>query len=334
MSHLTRRGLVALLAAVSATPVLAQPRDRPLPSWNDGQSRDRLLDFVRRVTTPGSDFVPPEARIAVFDNDGTLWLEQPIYTEARFLADRIRALVEANPDLRQKQPYKAVVDKDLAALAKTPQADLVKMIDDIHAGMDVEAYEAIAADWIATARDERFKRPFTDLVYQPQLELLAFLRAAGFRTFIVSGGTIALMRTFALKTYGIPPEQVIGSSGKTTYELRDDRGVIVSQAGIGGIDDKAGKPVNIHLHIGRRPILAFGNSDGDLEMLQYTTSGDGPRLGLIVRHDDGVREYAYDRAGRIGTLDKALDEAPKWGWQVVSMKNDWNRVFPFEAAKT
>ena len=332
MPDLTRRGLVALLAAASAAPALAA-RGRSLSSWTESPRRRAILDFVARITTPGAGFVPVEQRIATFDNDGALWCEQPIYTEAAFMADRIRALVEANPELRGRQPYKAVVERDLATLAKQPQANLLKMIDDTHAGMTVEAYEALARQWIDTATHPRFKRLYRELIYQPQLELLAFLRANGFATYIVSGGTIGFMRTFAERAYGIPPQQVIGWSGKALYQLQDDVGVIVSQPGVGVIDDKGGKPVNINLHIGRRPILAVGNSDGDLEMLQYCTTGDGPRLGLLVHHDDAAREYAYDRTSPIGTLDKALDEAPLHGWQVVSMKDDWSRVFPFEPAR-
>lgn len=329
MSHLTRRSLAAFLLAVSAAPAWPAQAADALASWRDGPAKRTILEFIQRTTSQGPDFIPPESRIAVFDNDGTLWVEQPIYTEARFLADRVGALVEANPDLAGRQPYKAVLDKDLATLAKTPQADLIKMIDDIHVGMTVDAYGAVARQWIDNQRDTRFKRLYRELVYQPQLELLALLRANGFKTFIVSGGTITFMRAFAERTYGIPPEQVIGSSGKVEYRLIDGVGEIVSLSGIGAVDDKAGKPANIHLHIGRRPILAVGNSDGDLEMLQYVTTGDGPRLGVLVHHDDAAREYAYDRQSKIGTLDKALDEAATRKWTVVSMKNDWARIFPF-----
>lgn len=331
MTDLTRRSLAALLLTASAvTPALGMPPTTALPSWRDGPAKRNILDFIRRTTAQGPDFVPPEARVAVFDNDGTLWVEQPIYTEARFLADRVRALVEANPDLAGRQPYKAVLDKDLATLAKTPQAEVFKMIDDVHVGMTIEAYGAVARDWIDTQRDSRFKRLYRELIYQPQLELLALLRAGGFKTFIVSGGTITFMRAFAERTYGVPPEQVIGSSGKVEYRLIDGVGEIVSLSGIGSVDDKAGKPANIHLHTGRRPILAVGNSDGDLEMLQYTTTGDGPRLGVLVHHDDAAREYAYDRQSKVGTLDKALDEAAARKWTVVSMKTDWERIFAFD----
>jgi len=328
---LTRRGLAALIAAAAAAPALAAQSARPMPSWNDGASRTAILDFVRRVTTRGPDYVPPGERIATFDNDGTLWVEAPIYTEAVFLADRVKALVEDNPELRQQQPYKAVLDGDRAQLARLTEADIVRLFDETHSGMTAEAFADLARDWIDSRRDGRFKRLYRELVYQPQLELLSHLRANGFTTFIVSGGGVDFMRGFTERAYGIPPHQVIGSSGKASFALQDDRGVILKQPGVGSVDDKAGKPVNIALHIGHRPILAFGNSDGDLEMLQYTTTGDGARMGLILHHDDAAREYAYDRQSAVGKLDKALDEAPRRGWTVVSMKRDWRRVFPFDA---
>jgi phosphoglycolate phosphatase-like HAD superfamily hydrolase len=326
---LTRRGLTALILAASAVPALAAQAD-PLPSWNPGATRTTLLNFVRRVTTPGPDFAPPERRIATFDNDGTLWVEAPLYTEAVFLVDRVKALVEDNPELRQQQPYKAVMDGDRAAVARFTEADIAKLFDETHSGMSVETFSALATDWVDTRKDGRFKRLYRELIYQPQLELLAYLRANGFTTFIVSGGGVDFMRTFTQRAYGIPPHQVIGSSGKTSFQLQDDHGLLLKESGIGSVDDKAGKPVNIGLHIGQRPLLAFGNSDGDLEMLQYTTTGDGPRLGLLVHHDDAAREYAYDRQSAVGKLDKALDEALKRGWTVVSMKSDWKRIFPFD----
>ncbi len=330
-AQLNRRNLAFLIAAAAASPALAASPQH-LPSWRDGASRSAITDFVARVTRPGPDFVPADQRIATFDNDGTLWIEQPLYTEAVFLADRVKAMAQANPALRQQQPFKAVLDRDMAQLAKFTEAELMQLMDATHSGMTTEAFAEIARTWIDSARNTRFNRLFRELVYQPQIELLAYLRAHGFTTFIVSGGGVEFMRTFTQSAYGIPPQQVVGSGGKSVFQLQNDVGVIMKQPGVGSVDDKGGKPVNINLHIGRRPILAFGNSDGDLEMLQYTTTGSGPRLGLIVHHDDAVREYAYDRQSHVGQLAKALDEAPRRGWVVVSMKNDWSRIFPFDRA--
>jgi haloacid dehalogenase-like hydrolase len=299
-----------------------------LPSWHDGAARAAIVEFVEAVTAEGgADYVPPEERVAVFDNDGTLWVEQPYYTQLAFALDRIRALAPEHPDWRERQPFKAVLENDLEGLKAAGIEGMVELVMASHAGMTTDQFATIVADWIATARHPRFERPYTELVYQPMLELLEYLRASGFATYIVSGGGIEFMRPWAEQVYGVPPEQVIGSSIETVFELRDGAPVLVRAPEIDFIDDKAGKPVGIHKFIGRRPIAAFGNSDGDLQMLQWTTAGAGRRLGLIVHHDDAEREYAYDRDSHIGRLDQALDDAGPAGWVVVSMKDDWQTVF-------
>jgi hypothetical protein len=288
------------------------------------------VDFVQRVTTPGGkDFVPVPERIATFDNDGTLWAEQPIYFQFTFVFDRIKALAPQHPKWKTTQPYKAVLDGDMKALVASGQKGLLELLAITHTGMTTEEFSKVVSDWTITAQHPRFKRPYIELVYQPMLELLAYLRANGFKTFIVSGGGIEFMRVFAEKVYGIPPEQVIGSQGKLKFELRDGKPVLVKLPEVQFIDDKEGKPSGIQTFIGRRPIAAFGNSDGDLQMLQWTTAGAGPRLGLIVHHTDAEREWAYDRKSHIGQLDKALDEANAKGWTVVDMKKDWKTVFLF-----
>jgi hypothetical protein len=308
--------------------------DDPLSSWNDGAAKRAIVDFVRRVTTPGGrDFVPVPERIATFDNDGTLWAEQPIYFQFAFVFDRIKALEPQNPKWKTTQPYKAILDGDMKTLAASGQKGLLQLLADTHTGMTTDEFSKIVSDWTATAQHPRFKRPYIELVYQPMLELLAYLRTNGFKTFIVSGGGIEFMRVFAEKVYGIPPEQVVGSQGKLKFELRDGKPVLVKLPEVQFIDDKEGKPVGIQSHIGRRPIAAFGNSDGDLQMLQWTTAGEGARFGLIVHHTDAEREWAYDRKSHIGQLDKALDEANTKGWLVVDMKKDWKTVFPQENAK-
>jgi hypothetical protein len=327
---------LALLAAACAGPAVgpaarATPDGDPLPSWNDGASRQAVVQFVTDVTTAGGpSFVPPAERIAVFDNDGTLWSEQPMYVQLAFVIDRVKAMAPQHPEWKKTQPFEGVLEGDLAAVAATGERGLVEMLMATHAGMTEAEFAKVASDWIATARHPKYGRPYTECVYQPMLELLAYLRASGFKTFIVSGGGIEFMRPWTGKVYGIPPEQVVGSSIKTKYELRDDGPVLVRQPGIDFIDDGPGKPVGIQEHIGRRPILAFGNSDGDEEMLEWTTIGHTPGLGLLVHHTDAEREAAYDRQSHFGKLDKALDEAPSRGWVVVDMKADWKRVFPDE----
>ena len=310
---------------------LAHAQSDALPSWNDGATRKSITDFVARVTTQGgTDFVPPDQRIATFDNDGTLWIEQPMYVQLAFILDRVKALAPQNPSWATTQPFKAVLDGDMEALAASSEKGLVELMAVTHAGMTNDEFAKIVSDWLASARDQRFKRPYTELVYQPMLELLAYLRANGFKTFIVSGGGIEFMRPWTEKVYGIPPEQVVGSSIKTRFEMRDGRPLLFRLPEINFIDDKTGKPIGINEHIGRRPIAAFGNSDGDLEMLQWTTLGGGVRFGLIVHHTDAEREYAYDRQSHFGKLDKALDAAAVNRWTVVDMKRDWKRVFAFQ----
>jgi hypothetical protein len=338
LGGLSRRLLLSALAVAPAVigplrsaPALAQAGD-PLPSWNDGATKNSLTTFVSRVTTQGApDFVPPDQRIATFDNDGTLWIEQPMYVQLAFILDRVKTMAPDHPDWKTKQPFKAVLDGDLKALSASGEKGLMQLMAVTHAGMTSEEFAKIVSAWIATARDQRFKRPYTELVYQPMLELLAYLRTNGFKTFIVSGGGIEFMRPWSEKVYGIPPEQVLGSSIKTRFQMKDGRPVLFRLPEINFIDDKVGKPLGIDQHIGRRPLAAFGNSDGDLEMLQYTTLSGGPRLGLLVHHTDAEREYAYDRISHIGKLDRALDVAADNKWTVVDMKDDWKRVFPFQS---
>jgi hypothetical protein len=303
----------------------------PLPSWNDGPAKRAVIAFVERVTKEGGpDFVPPADRIAAFDNDGTLWSEQPCYVQVAFVLDRIRALSATHPEWREKPLFRAALDRDLKPiLAGTPR-DRLELVAASHAGMTTEEFERIVSDWIVKARDPRFGRMYTELSYQPMLELLAYLRANGFKTYIVSGGGIDFMRPWTGRVYGIPPEQVIGSAIKVVYEVWDGRSVLVRLPEVEFIDDRAGKPVGIQRAIGRRPIAAFGNSDGDYEMLRWVTSGPGPRFGLIVHHTDAAREWAYDRDSPVGRLARALDDAPRYGWVVVDMKVDWKVIYPFQ----
>lgn len=313
-------GLVLIAAASAAD---------PLPSWNEGAAKTSILNFVAKVTTAGSpDFVPLPERIAVFDNDGTLWCEQPFYFQGYFVISRIQAQAAQHLEWKTLAPFSRILSGDRAAMSGLTQHDLAALIAATHSGMTTDEFGIIVRDWLGSAKHPKYQRPFTELVYQPMLEVLEFLRASGFKTFIVSGGGVDFMRAFAEKTYGIPPEQVIGSSGKLKFELRDNRPVLLKLAEIGSIDDGPGKPVNIELHIGRRPVMAFGNSDGDQQMLEWTTSGSGARFGLIVHHTDAEREYAYDRQSPIGKLDKAWDEAIAKGWTVMDMKQDWKTVFP------
>jgi len=322
---------VALGCAAPTPPPAAESTADPLPSWNDGTAKQSILEFVARVTDAGGpDFVPAAERIAVFDNDGTLWSEQPMYFQLFFALERVRAMAPEHPEWATLQPFKAVLDNDMQTLAATGEHGLLEIVAATHAGMTTDEFAAIVSDWIATATHPTTGRPYTEMVYQPMLELLAYLRANGFKTFIVSGGGIEFMRPWTEAVYGIPPEQVVGSSIKTVFEMRDDRPVLVRLPEIDFIDDKDGKPVGINSHIGRRPIAAFGNSDGDLQMLQWTAAGDGPSLCLYVHHTDGEREWAYDRESHIGRLDAGLDEAGERGWTVADMKNDWKRIFAFE----
>ncbi|BBZ95457.1 HAD family hydrolase [Bradyrhizobium diazoefficiens] len=311
---------------------MAQTQAGPLPSWNEGPTKASIVDFVARVTENGGPyFVPPDQRIATFDNDGTLWIEQPMYVQLAFALDRVKVLAPMHPEWKDKQPFAAVLNGDLKALAAFGEKGVAELLAVTHAGMTTAEFEKIVTDWLATARDGRFKRPYTELVYQPMLELLAYLRTNGFKTFIVSGGGVEFMRPWTEAIYGVPPEQVVGSSIKTRYEMRDSTPVLFRLPDIDFIDDKAGKPIGINSHIGRRPIAAFGNSDGDLEMLQWATLGtSGARFGLIVHHTDAEREYAYDRQSHFGKLDVALDAAALNRWTVVDMKNDWKSIFSFD----
>jgi hypothetical protein len=309
----------------------ASAQNDPLPSWNDTSAKQTIVDFVGRVTKAGGpDFVAPAERIATFDNDGTLWVEQPMYVQMAFALDRVKALAPLHPEWKDTQPFKAVLEGDMKTLAESGERGLVEVIMITHAGMTTSEFAKIVTDWLATARDPRFKRPHTELVYQPMLEVLAYLRANGFKTFIVSGGGVEFMRPWAERVYGIPPEQVIGSSIKTKFQITDGSPVLFRLPEVNFIDDKAGKPIGINEAIGRRPIAAFGNSDGDLQMLQWTTLSGGVRLGVIVHHTDAEREYAYDRQSHFGHLDVALDAAAVNKWTVVDMKKDWKVIFPFE----
>ena len=307
--------------------VLAHAAD-PLPSWREGKTKSSIIEFVTSVTTEGGpDFVAPSERIATFDNDGTLWAEQPMYFQFLFAVDRVKALAPQHPEWKDKEPFAAVLKGDIKTALAGGERALAELVMATHAGMTTDEFTAIVTEWLATARHPVTKRPYTEMVYQPMLEMLTYLRANGFKTFIVSGGGIEFMRPWSERVYGIPPEQVIGSSIKTVFELRDGKPVLVRQPQVDFIDDKAGKPVGINRHIGRRPIAAFGNSDGDLQMLQYTAAGPGRRFCLFVHHDDAQREWAYDRTSHIGQLDKGLDEATARGWTVVSMKDDWTTIY-------
>jgi phosphoglycolate phosphatase-like HAD superfamily hydrolase len=324
-----RSALVALVALAVLNAASAQTD--PLPSWNDGPAKARIVGFVQAVTEQGGkDYVPPADRIAVFDNDGCLWSEQPAYFQLLFAIDRVKALAPKHPEWKTKQPFKAVLEGDMNTLAASGEKGLLELVMATHANLTSDEFAQIVKDWLATARHPKFKRPYTELVYQPMLELLAYLRANGFQTWIVSGGGIEFVRVFSEARYGVPPQQVVGSSVKTKYEVRSGQPAIVRLPQIDFIDDKAGKPVGIHKFIGKRPIAAFGNSDGDFEMLEWTASAPGARLGLIVHHDDAEREFAYDRNSHIGRLARGLDEGPKRGWTIVSMKNDWRSVYPPE----
>ncbi len=320
-----------IAAALAFTAVIARAAD-PLPSWNDTTPKKAIVAFVERVTREGSpDFVPPEERIATFDNDGTLWCEQPLYFQLLFALDRIKTLAPQHPEWKTKEPFASLLKGDVKGALAGGEPAIAKIVVVTHAGMTTAEFEKIVADWIATAKHPKFKRPYTECVYQPMVELLAFLRANGFKTFIVSGGGIEFMRPWTEKVYGIPPEQVVGSSIKTKYEMRDGKPVLMRLPEMNFIDDKTGKPVGINSHIGRRPIAAFGNSDGDQQMLEWTQAGDGARLMMLVHHDDAVREFAYGAESKIGTFsDGLMAEAKKDGWTVISMKDDWKTIFAFE----
>ena len=301
----------------------------PLPSWNRGPARIAIIDFVARVTSADSaEYVTESERIAVFDNDGTLWSEQPVYFQLLFAMDRVRAMASDHPEWQNQQPFKGVLEGDLEAVIETGKAGLFELLMASHAGMTTAEFENIVKEWVETARHPQLDRAYTELIFQPMLEVLDYLRANGFKTFIISGGGIEFMRPWTEEVYGIPPEQVLGSGIKVELEYRNGEPVLIRQPEIDFIDDKEGKPVGIHKFIGRRPIAAFGNSDGDLHMLQWTTAGSGARLGVLIRHTDAEREWAYDRESHIGQLDAALDQAEKKNWLVVDMKHDWKTVYP------
>jgi len=335
-SGVSRRLLLSTLAVLPTLSVLllnvpAQAQPDPLPSWNEGVAKRAITDFVARVSRQGGpDFVPPAERIATFDNDGTLWVEHPMYVQLAFALDRAKALAPLHPEWKDTQPFKAALEGDMKALAESGEHGMAQLVMATHAGMTTEEFQKIVTDWLATARHPSFKRPYTELSYQPMIELLAYLRANGFKTFIVSGGGTEFMRPWTERVYGVPPEQVVGSSIKTKFQMRDGRPELFRLPEVNFVDDGAGKPVGINEFIGRHPIAAFGNSDGDLQMLQWTTMAGGPSLGLIVHHTDAVREYAYDRDTSFGRLDKALDIAAMNHWVVVDMKNDWKRIFAFQ----
>ncbi len=318
----------SLLAALTLLSSACASAEDPLPSWNACASKDAVVAFVERVTKPGApEFVPVAERIATFDNDGTLWSEQPMYFQLQFALDRVKVLAPRHPEWKDKEPFASLLNGDVTKALQGGEHAILEIVMATHAGMTTEEFERIVTDWIATARHPVTKRLYTEMVYRPMLELLEYLRANGFKTYIVSGGGIEFMRPWVERTYGIPPEQVVGSSIKTRFEMRDGKPVLVRLPEVDFIDDGEGKPIGIHRRIGRRPIAAFGNSDGDLEMLQWTAAGAGPRFCLLVRHTDDAREWAYDRKSSIGKLDKGLDEAAARGWTVVDMKADWNRVF-------
>lgn len=320
--------VIALLVSGCAGVNTAGTADQ-LPSWQEGPAKKEILDFVGRVTAQGSpDFVSPGERIAVFDNDGTLWVEQPMYVQLAFAIDRVKALAAEHPEWQTRAPFQSVLAGDMEGVMAGGKHALLELVLASHAGMTTDEFDRTVRAWLAAARHPRFGRPYTELVYQPMLELLDYLRSNGFTTYIVSGGGVEFMRVFAEEVYGIPPEQVIGSRIRTRFELRNGQPVLVRLPEIDFIDDKEGKPVGIHQHIGRRPVAAFGNSDGDLAMLQWTAAGGGPRFCLYVHHTDTKREWAYDRRSSVGRLDKGLDEARIHGWTIVDMKRDWKRIFP------
>jgi len=326
---------LALMAATLLSPLAhaqsaaSAPATDPLPSWYEGASKRAIVAFVEKVTRPGdAGFVPAAERIAVFDNDGTLWAEQPMYTQLAFVLDRVKVLAPQHPEWKTQEPFASLLKGDVKAALAGGERGLLEMIMATHAGMTTEEFEGIVKEWIATAKHPVTKRPYTQMVYQPMLELLAYLRAHDFKTYVVSGGGVEFMRPWTEAVYGIPPEQVVGSTIRMKLEMRDGRPVIVRLPEAEFVDDKAGKPIGIQRHIGRRPIAAFGNSDGDLQMLQWTAAGGASRFCLLVHHTDAAREWAYDRTSSIGKLDKALDEARARGWTVVSMLEDWKTIYP------
>ncbi len=329
---ITRRGWLAAAALSTllsaCAPMAPATGADPLPSWNEGANKQRIVEFVRAVTTEGGkDYVAPGDRIAVFDNDGTLWLEYPVYTQVRFVFDRIRVMAPMHPEWKEKEPYKSVIAGDMKGAMAGGTKGILEMLGVAQSGSTTFEFEAIVDQWMKASNDPRFKRPYSELTYQPMQEVLRFLRANGFKTYIVSGGTVDFMRAFTEPVYGIPNEQVIGSRQKFAFEVKDGQPMVMMQPQLEYSDDKEGKPIAIAQIIGKRPIAAFGNSDGDFQMLQWTTAGSGKRLGMIVHHDDAAREYAYDRKSSIGHLAEGLDQYQAMGWGLISMKNDWKVIF-------
>jgi len=302
----------------------------PLPSWNEGNTKKSIIDFITKTTKKGgSEFIPPADRIACFDNDGTLWSEQPMYFQLAFALDRVKAMAPQHPEWKTTQPFQSVLEGNMNGVMAGGEKALSQIVLSTHSGMSNEAFEKTVQEWIATATHPVKKRPYTQLIYQPMVELLTYLRANGYKTYIVSGGGVDFMRPWVEKAYGIPPEQVIGSSLKVKYDTANGKAILIKLPEVDFVDDKEGKPVAIYKHIGKRPVFTAGNSDGDYAMLQYTSTGTGPRFGLIIHHTDEVREWSYDRKSHIGRLDKALDDAAKYNWQLVDMKRDWKKVFAF-----
>ena len=334
MRSTLRRTLACVLALAAGltfgTPAFAQTD--PLPSWNDGPAKAAIIGFVGKVTKAGTpDFVPEPERVATFDNDGTLWAEQPMYFQLLFALDRVKALAPSHPEWKTKEPFASLLKGNVSKALAGGEKAIAEIVMATHAGMTTTEFERSVKDWIATAKHPKTGRLYTEMVYQPMLELIAYLRGNGFKTFIVSGGGIEFMRPWTEKVYGIPPEQVVGSSIKTKYDVRDGKPVLVRLPALDFVDDKAGKPVGINSHIGRRPIAAFGNSDGDRQMLEWTQGGGGNRLMMLVHHDDAAREWAYGPNSKIGTFsDSLMAEARKQGWIVISMKSDWKRIFAFD----
>jgi len=319
------------LLLIGCSKKVEESKENYLPSWNEGDAKTSIINFVKDVTDKSSpNFVEVTERIAVFDNDGTLWSEQPMYFQLFFIIDRVKALADKHPEWKKKQPFKSVLENDMKTLVSFGEDGLLELAMATHAGMTTTEFEKIVRDWVATAKHPRFDKPFTDLVYQPMLELLEYLRANDFKTYIVSGGGIEFMRPLTEELYGIPPEQVVGSSIKTKFEIINGKPQIIRLPEIDFIDDKAGKPVGIHKFIGRKPIAAFGNSDGDLQMLQWTASNNKSNFMLYVHHTDKEREWAYDKESHIGRLNKGLDEAKEKGWTIVDIKKDWKVIYPFQ----
>lgn len=320
-----RAALLSLLSVSVCVPAYAADH---LASWNDSESRNAIVDFVERTTTLGSDdYVPANERIAVFDNDGTLWAEQPIYFQVAYMFDRIKELAPEHPEWETEEPFASVLKDDYQAALAGGESVLIKIAMATHGDIPADEFAAAVLHWEASAKHPKTGRRFTEMIYQPMLEVLQYLRANGYKTYIVSGGGIDFMRPWTERVYGIPPEQVVGSSVKAEYKVIDGVPTVTKLPDLNFIDDKEGKPVGIHQHIGRRPTMAFGNSDGDFQMLEWTTAGDGPRLGVLVHHTDGEREWAYDRDSHIGKLVRGLDEGPERGWVIIDMKNDWRRIF-------